>query len=129
MTGDASADRLAEAFKRPEYADWVELLAMPINGGFGWANDQGILSLTRKPNPPDYIHLLNPDTEVMQGAVELLVGGSPDAVPERYRALITLAAGTGLRQGEALESAVHFLFRPFEASSRAAPELEHWTAC
>jgi GT2 family glycosyltransferase len=72
-SGDGSADQLAEAFAHPDYAKWVEFLPLAINGGFGWANDQGILSLVRQPQPPDYIHLLNPDAEVMRGAVGLLV--------------------------------------------------------
>ena len=72
-SADGSADRLARTFSRKEYADWVEFLPMPINGGFGWANNQGIRSLLRGTQPTDYIQLLNPDAEVMPGAVEALV--------------------------------------------------------
>lgn len=72
-SGDDSAEVLSAAFGRPEYKDWVEFLPMPINGGFGWANNQGIRSLLRSAQPPDYIQLLNPDAEVATGAVVALV--------------------------------------------------------
>ena len=72
-SGDGSAEDLAEALAHPDFADWVEFLPLPINGGFGWANNQAILTLARKDQPPDYIHVLNPDTEVMPGAVSALV--------------------------------------------------------
>lgn len=81
-SGDGSADRLAKTFSRPEYVDWVEFLPMPINGGFGWANNQGIRALLGSEPPPDYIQLLNPDAEVMPGAVSSLVDyldGNPRA--------------------------------------------------
>src|SRR5260221_9546322 len=72
-SGDGSAEELAEALSHPDYAGWVEFLPLPINGGFGWANNQAMLSLARNEKPPEYIHLLNPDTEVQPGAVAALV--------------------------------------------------------
>lgn len=72
-SGDGSAAELAEAFGRPAYADWVEFVPLAINGGFGWANNQAMLTLARQPQPPDFIHVLNPDTEVMPGGIEALV--------------------------------------------------------
>lgn len=72
-SGDGSAAALDEALAHPDYADWVEFLPLPINGGFGWANNQAILMLARREIPPEFIHLLNPDTEVMPGAVVRLV--------------------------------------------------------
>lgn len=72
-SGDGSAAELAEALAHPDYAGWVEFLPLPINGGFGWANNQAMLSLARQEKPPEFIHLLNPDTEVMPGAVGALV--------------------------------------------------------
>jgi hypothetical protein len=72
-SGDGSERVLAEAIGRPEYRDWVELLALPINGGFGWANNQAISRFLSDPDPPEYIHLLNPDSEVEPGAVQCLV--------------------------------------------------------
>ena len=71
-SGDGSNEILAETIDRPEYREWVELLPLPINGGFGWANNQAIQRLMRADEPPRYIHLLNPDTEVEEGAVRFL---------------------------------------------------------
>jgi len=72
-SGDGSADRLATHFAAPARRDWVSLLPLDLNGGFGWANNQAILRLLQRPSPPDYIHLLNPDTLVEPGAVASLL--------------------------------------------------------
>jgi len=72
-SADGSAGELADALAQPSYADWVEFLPLPINGGFGWANNQAMLTLARGPNPPEFVHILNPDTEVREGAVAKLV--------------------------------------------------------
>lgn len=72
-SGDGSANELAVTIAEPAYRDWVELLALPINGGFGWANNQALMRLARKPSPPDYVYLLNPDAKVTRGAVLRLV--------------------------------------------------------
>jgi GT2 family glycosyltransferase len=72
-SGDGSAAELAEALAQPDYVDWVEFLPLPINGGFGWANNQAILTLARQPQPPEFVHVLNPDTEVMPGAIAALI--------------------------------------------------------
>jgi len=71
-SADSSAARLAKFASQPQYRDWVEFLPLPINGGFGWANNQAILRLLERDNPPEYIHLLNPDSEVEPGAVRYL---------------------------------------------------------
>ena len=73
-SGDVSVETLAAFLAAPGYSRWVELLSCPINGGFGWANNQAILTLMRKPDPPEFIYLLNPDAEVQPGAVPLMVG-------------------------------------------------------
>src|SRR4051812_21952768 len=72
-SGDGSAEQLAKALDVAEYRDWVELLPLPINGGFGWANNHAIQMLLRGAEPPQYIHLLNPDSEIEPGAVRVLV--------------------------------------------------------
>ena len=71
-SGDNSAADLAAAIDNPDYRDWVSFLPLAVNGGFGWANNQAILTLARRAEPPEFIHLLNPDTEVRQGAVASL---------------------------------------------------------
>lgn len=71
-SGDGSADKLADALAHPDYRDWVSLLPLSINGGYGWANNQAILTLGRANSPPEFFHVLNPDTEVELGAVAKL---------------------------------------------------------
>ena len=70
---DGSSEKLAEAVADPAFAHWVEFVPLALNGGFGWGNNQAILRLLRKPDPPEFIHLLNPDTIVKPGAVSSLV--------------------------------------------------------
>ncbi|WP_407827611.1 glycosyltransferase family 2 protein [Sphingomonas sp.] len=71
-SGDNSAEELAKFIDRPEYRDWVELMPLAINGGFGWANNHAISRLIGQGDPPEYIHLLNPDSEIEPGAVRCL---------------------------------------------------------
>lgn len=71
-SADGSAAKLAE-FVEPLGLEWVSFLPLSINGGFGWANNQAMLELARDENPPEFIHLLNPDAEVTDGAVSALV--------------------------------------------------------
>jgi GT2 family glycosyltransferase len=72
-SGDGSTDELGKTVAEPDYADWVSFLPLAINGGYGWANNQAILRLALEPNPPELIHILNPDAEVSEGAVNRLV--------------------------------------------------------
>lgn len=71
-SADDSASKLADFIARSGL-DWVSFLPLSTNGGFGWANNQAILELSRDRRPPDFIHLLNPDTEAIEGAVYALV--------------------------------------------------------
>lgn len=71
-SGDRSAAMLGEALKAPDYSGWASLLPLETNGGYGWANNQAMLTLALEPSPPDFIHVLNPDTEVELGAVVAL---------------------------------------------------------
>jgi GT2 family glycosyltransferase len=71
-SGDGSAETLTAALAGSPLAEWVELLPLPVNGGFGWANNQAIQRLLQRADPPDYIHLLNPDTVVAPDAISRL---------------------------------------------------------
>jgi N-acetylglucosaminyl-diphospho-decaprenol L-rhamnosyltransferase len=71
-SGDGSAERLAAGVAGSALGEWVEVLPLPLNGGFGWANNQAIQRLLQSDAPPDIIHLLNPDTEIEPGAVSRL---------------------------------------------------------
>lgn len=68
-SGDGSAEKLAASLMHYCNEGWLEIVPLPINGGFGWANNQGILRLMRRPNPPEFISLLNPDAIIEVGAI------------------------------------------------------------
>ena len=72
-SGDDSASKLRAGLADPVFAGWTELLALPINGGFGYANNQAILRLLRATPAPEFIHLLNPDAVIEPGAVRALL--------------------------------------------------------
>lgn len=72
-SGDGSAEKLAAHFAGEQWRDWVSVLPLDLNGGFGWANNQAMLRLLQRPNPPEFIHLLNPDTLVEPGAIAALL--------------------------------------------------------
>ena len=66
---DGSAESLAAGAADSALADWVSVVPLAINGGFGWANNQAILRALQTRPPPDFVHILNPDTEIEPGAV------------------------------------------------------------
>jgi hypothetical protein len=70
---DGSTDRLAKAIDTPRYRGWVSFLPLSINGGFGWANNQAVLTLAQEGRLPEFVHFLNPDAEATQGALAALV--------------------------------------------------------
>ena len=72
-SGDGSAEKLSAHFGASPWSDWVTVLPLDMNGGFGWANNQAMLRLLQRDNPPDYIHLINPDAIVEPGAVAALL--------------------------------------------------------
>jgi N-acetylglucosaminyl-diphospho-decaprenol L-rhamnosyltransferase len=72
-SGDGSSERLAAYIDSPDYRDWIELVPLAINGGFGWANNHAIALLLQREDPPEFIHLLNPDAQIEAGAVALLL--------------------------------------------------------
>ena len=72
-SGDGSAEQLRRAMADERFAGWTTLLPLELNGGFGWANNQAMLRLLQREQPPAFIHILNPDTMVEPGAVAALV--------------------------------------------------------
>ncbi|MBT2188921.1 glycosyltransferase family 2 protein [Sphingobium nicotianae] len=72
-SGDGSAEALAGHFAAESFRDWVSVLPLDLNGGFGWANNQAMLRLLQRADPPEFIHLLNPDTVVEPGAIKALL--------------------------------------------------------
>ena len=72
-SGDRSARMLAAAMAMDGRLDWTEFLALPVNGGFGYANNQALLSLASQGPLPEYVALINPDARVLPGALEAMV--------------------------------------------------------
>ena len=99
-SGDSSAEMLSKGLAA---YDWVELIACDFNGGFGWANNQGIMHLLQGATPPDFIHLLNPDAVIMPGAVVAL----RDQLNDHTKCG---AAGSQLLNGDGSKSGSAFRF-------------------
>jgi hypothetical protein len=72
-SGDGSAEALSKGLEHPDYRGWTSLLPLTINGGYGWANNQAMLTLASQEIAPDFFHVLNPDAEVEKGAVAALL--------------------------------------------------------
>jgi GT2 family glycosyltransferase len=72
-SGDDSADRIEAAIVERGYADWVSLMRLPDNRGYGYANNQAILPALSSDQPPEYFYLLNPDAYVYPGSLRALL--------------------------------------------------------
>lgn len=70
---DGSFEQLSAFIQEAGYTDWASVRAMPKNGGYCYGNNGGFRDALRSPNPPDYVLLLNPDTEVKEDAIETMV--------------------------------------------------------
>lgn len=75
VVDNASGDfpEVARAVEENGWSSWVTVLLAPRNGGFAYGNNLAIRHAfgTRA---PDYVHLLNPDTQVRPGAIAALSG-------------------------------------------------------
>jgi N-acetylglucosaminyl-diphospho-decaprenol L-rhamnosyltransferase len=71
-SGDGSAERISEHIRTKGWREWVRCRPLPINGGFGWANNCGIRQIFEERPQPGYLYLLNPDAVVQPGAIRLL---------------------------------------------------------
>src|SRR5215469_177184 len=69
-SGDAPA--IEEAIEKNSWSSWVTLARAPRNGGFAYGNNLAF-RLALSDGPPDYFHLLNPDTQVRKGAIGALI--------------------------------------------------------
>lgn len=69
-SGDAPA--INKAVLNNHWADWVKVLASPINGGFGYGNNYGF-NYALDHWQVDYFHLLNPDAQLRPNALNELV--------------------------------------------------------
>lgn len=71
-SGDGSAARIAAALAAPAFLGWASALPLPINGGFGYANNQALLTLAAEGPLPEFLCLLNPDARLRPGALAAL---------------------------------------------------------
>jgi N-acetylglucosaminyl-diphospho-decaprenol L-rhamnosyltransferase len=69
-SGDAAVIR--PALKAEGWQSWVTLIEAPVNGGFAYGNNLGVQHAYAQKRP-DYVYVLNPDTEVRPGAIGSLV--------------------------------------------------------
>ena len=72
-SGDDSVERLAAGLAVSPHRDWVTLLPLGFNGGFAWANNQGIRRALQQDQPADFVYLVNPDAIVEPGALVALI--------------------------------------------------------
>ncbi|MEM6857719.1 MAG: glycosyltransferase family 2 protein [Pseudomonadota bacterium] len=71
-SGDNSIEFIQSWIENEQHGDWITLLPLAINGGFGWAHNQVILRALQADTPPRFIHILNPDTVIEPSAVASL---------------------------------------------------------
>lgn len=99
-SGDDSPERLAKGLEALGRPDWIDLVCLPVNGGFGYANNQALLRLTAAPMPPDYICLLNPDAAIVPGALSRMAA-LLDREPRAGAVGARLQGADGTPQGSA----------------------------
>jgi GT2 family glycosyltransferase len=96
---DGTLERL-DCFCSQHTSQSVEFLPLPLNGGYGWANNQAILKIMQRDPVPHFVFILNPDTIVLQGALEQLVRHAR-ATPRCGAAGSLLLTENGSRVGSA----------------------------
>lgn len=67
-SGDDSAAQLSDYVRTRDFRDWVSFLPLPVNGGYAWGNNEAICRLLQEREPPQFVYVLNPDSEVERGA-------------------------------------------------------------
>ena len=72
-SGDGSAERISAAIRDEGMSNWARCDALPLNGGYAYGNNAPIRRALARPNPPAFVLLLNPDTELRPYAVTALV--------------------------------------------------------
>lgn len=70
---DGSVAKLGAAIASEGWGGWATLIPSQHNGGYASGNNLAIRPALAAPNPPDYVLLLNPDTQVRPGALKTLL--------------------------------------------------------
>ena len=71
-SGDNSISIMSEGLADLISDGFVKLMPLELNGGFGWANNQALLMLMARKQPPEFVMLLNPDCKIEPSAIQLL---------------------------------------------------------
>lgn len=100
-SGDGPA--LQQAIDAHGWQQWARLEVSAVNGGFCVGNNLAIRPALADADPPDFVLLLNPDTEVRAGALRALV----DFMTQRPEAGI---AGSGLENPDGSDWPIAFRF-------------------
>ncbi|WP_250122766.1 glycosyltransferase family 2 protein [Chroococcidiopsis sp. CCMEE 29] len=72
-SGDGSVEQIAAAIEAEGWGEWASLMPLERNGGYAFGNNAVIRVALHSTNPPPYFLLLNPDTIVRPGALQVLV--------------------------------------------------------
>jgi N-acetylglucosaminyl-diphospho-decaprenol L-rhamnosyltransferase len=72
-SGDGSADKISAAIEKEGMSHWARCEPLPKNGGYAYGNNAPVRRALSRPKPPEYVLLLNPDTELLPGAVRALL--------------------------------------------------------
>lgn len=72
-SGDDSLEVVQGAIVAEGWSNWATLLPSDHNGGFSYGNNFAIRPALASDHPPDYIWLLNSDTEIRPGALHTLL--------------------------------------------------------
>lgn len=72
-SGDGSADEIEAAIASRRWEPWVNVVRSSRNGGFAYGNNLAIRPAMVSDDPPEFVHLLNPDTLVRPGAIRVLL--------------------------------------------------------
>lgn len=70
---DDSVERLMEAVDASSWGDWVHLIADGDNDGYAAGNNKAFRYLLEGDDPPDYVWILNSDTLVREGAIQIML--------------------------------------------------------
>jgi len=72
-SADGSAAKIESAISAESMGAWARVEPLPKNGGYAYGNNAAIRTALARRDPPDYVLLLNPDTQVRSGAVRALL--------------------------------------------------------
>ncbi len=80
-SGDGSVAKIQGAIAAAGWQSWATVLPLERNGGFAYGNNRIIQPALAAVPPPDYVLLLNPDTQTYPGTLKMLLdfmGAHPD---------------------------------------------------